>query len=68
MDFIVQNQLSDDQWALLGCAAALVLSGTLMSLSYFLGQARKSHTQDRSNPGIQLAPQIVNRQEDRRAA
>ncbi len=42
MDLLVQNQLSDDQWALIGCAAALILCGSVMSLSYFIGQARKS--------------------------
>jgi hypothetical protein len=41
MDLLVQNHLSDDQWALIACAAALILCGTVMSLSYFIGQARK---------------------------
>lgn len=31
---------SDDQIALMGCAAALLLSGGLMYVSYFLGQGR----------------------------
>jgi hypothetical protein len=34
------STLSDDQIALLGCATALVATGTLMSLSYFLGRGR----------------------------
>jgi hypothetical protein len=42
MDLLVQNQLTDDQWALIGSAAALVICGTIMSLSYFIGQARKA--------------------------
>ena len=42
MEFFVQNHLSDDQWALIGCAAALLLCGTFMSLSYFIGRARES--------------------------
>lgn len=42
MEFVVQNQLSDDQWALIACAAAVILCGTIMSLSYFIGQARQA--------------------------
>lgn len=34
---LFQN-LSDDQTALLGCFAALVTSGLLMSVSYYVGQ------------------------------
>jgi hypothetical protein len=30
--------LSDDQTAMIGCAAALFVSGTLMSLSYYVGR------------------------------
>jgi hypothetical protein len=71
MDFLVQNHLSDDQWALIGCAAALVLSGTLMSLSYFIGQARRASRQMtyvklNGNPG--LAPQPIAENPGRRAA
>ncbi len=36
MDFL--NGLSDDQTALIGCAAALLVSGTIMSLSYYVGR------------------------------
>lgn len=32
------ENLSDDQLALLGCGAALLFSGTLMSLSYYSGR------------------------------
>ena len=32
------ENLSDDQLALLGCGAALLVSGTLMSLSYYFGR------------------------------
>ena len=39
MDFL--NGLSDDQTALLGCAAALLVSGTMMSLSYYVGRLQK---------------------------
>ncbi len=34
------SHLSDDQIALLGCAAALVTTSTIMSLSHFLGRSR----------------------------
>jgi hypothetical protein len=34
------KSLTDDQVALLGCAAALIVTGTMMSLSYYIGRAR----------------------------
>jgi len=34
------KSLSDDQMALAGCAAALLVTGTIMSLSYYIGRAR----------------------------
>jgi hypothetical protein len=34
------KDLNDDQIALLGCAVALFVTGTLMSLSHFIGRAR----------------------------
>jgi|HubBroStandDraft_6_1064221.scaffolds.fasta_scaffold10924_4 hypothetical protein len=34
------SNLSDDQIALLGCATALVTTGTVMCLSYFIGRGR----------------------------
>jgi hypothetical protein len=34
------RSLSDDQIALVGCAAALMIAGTIMSLSYYIGRAR----------------------------
>jgi hypothetical protein len=34
------NSLTDDQVALLGCAAALFVTGTMMSLSYYIGRSR----------------------------
>ena len=36
------SHLSDDQIALLGCAAALVTTSTIMSLSHFLGRSRQA--------------------------
>jgi len=32
------NGLSSDQTAVIGCAAALLISGTVMSLSYYVGR------------------------------
>jgi hypothetical protein len=34
------KSLTDDQKALFGCAAALSLAGTIMSLSYYIGRGR----------------------------
>ncbi len=34
------KSLSDDQIALVGCATALVVTGTMMSLSYYIGRGR----------------------------
>jgi hypothetical protein len=34
------KSLSDDQMALVGCAAALMVTGTIMSLSYYIGRGR----------------------------
>ncbi|HUE16149.1 MAG TPA: hypothetical protein VMR25_18400 [Planctomycetaceae bacterium] len=46
------SNLSDDQIALLGCATALVSTGSLMCLSYFIGRGRmqrsRSATPERS--------------------
>ena len=36
MDFF--STLGDDEIALLGCVGALLVCGTLMSVSYFIGQ------------------------------
>ena len=33
--------LTDDQVALIGCAVALLVTGTIMSLSFYLGKGRK---------------------------
>ncbi len=38
---LLQN-VSDDQTALVGCFVALIVSGLLMSLSYYVGQWNKS--------------------------
>jgi hypothetical protein len=36
------KSLSDDQMALVGCAAALTITGTMMSLSYYIGRGRRT--------------------------
>ena len=36
------NTLNDDQLALLGCFTAIVVSATIMSLSYYLGPASRA--------------------------
>ena len=48
MDFL--NGLSDDQTALIGCAAALFVCGTVMSLSFYVGRFfHKSHVTPEPN-------------------
>jgi hypothetical protein len=44
--------LSDDEKALVGCAVALVLCGTLMSLSYYVGRVlrRAEHAAEPAEP------------------
>jgi hypothetical protein len=61
------NNLSDDQLALLGCFVALIVSATIMSLSYYVGPARKTAPAPRTLPHIeQIRQQAV--QNDRKAA
>lgn len=51
--------LSDDQIALLGCAAALSLAGTIMSLSYYIGRGRLAQTGPKSSRPLMLASQTA---------
>jgi hypothetical protein len=46
------NGLSDDQTALIGCAAALAVCGTIMSLSYYVGRffQRSQHSPEPHEP------------------
>lgn len=58
------SQLTDDQFALLGCAVALIVTGTMMSLSYYIGQSRRQ--QDRQTtrtlkPGTEHSSQSQRR-------
>jgi hypothetical protein len=39
----ILSNLSDDQIALLGCATALVITGSLMCVSYFIGRGQTQH-------------------------
>ncbi|MGH7201580.1 MAG: hypothetical protein ACREJB_13300, partial [Planctomycetaceae bacterium] len=50
------NALSDDELAMLGCAAALFVCGLLMCLSYYVGRAvRRSQPAERPR----AAPAVV---------
>ncbi len=48
MEFL--NGLSDNQTALLGCAIALLMSGTMMSLSYYVGRLFQRVKQQQQSP------------------
>ena len=41
----ILNGLSDDQTAMAGCAVVLLVSATLMSLSYYIGRASRKREQ-----------------------
>lgn len=41
------SNLSDDQIALLGCAVALVTTGSIMCLSYFIGRGQNAQVTTR---------------------
>jgi hypothetical protein len=51
------KSLSDDQIALLGCAAALIVTGTMMSLSYYIGRARIAAAGQKSGEPVILEAQ-----------
>ncbi|HEV8002654.1 MAG TPA: hypothetical protein VGP63_22395 [Planctomycetaceae bacterium] len=42
------KSLSDDQMALVGCAAALLVTGTIMSLSYYIGRGRMTPAREKA--------------------
>jgi len=48
------NNASDDQIALMGCAAALLFSGGLMYLSFFVG--RHKQDEETTSRSIPMAP------------
>ena len=51
------NNLTHDQLALLGCFVAIVVSSTIMSLSYYVGPARKSASAPRTLPHVERIKQ-----------
>jgi hypothetical protein len=57
--FELFKTLSDDQIALLGCAGALALAGTIMSLSYYIGRGRVSGAGQKSIQPLVLASQTT---------
>ncbi|WP_166830866.1 hypothetical protein [Thalassoroseus pseudoceratinae] len=58
--------LTDDQKALVGCVVALLTCGTLMSLSYYVGQMfRKNDTPEPAEPHILRFPNRVDTHEER---
>jgi hypothetical protein len=48
------KSLSDDQMALVGCAVALLVAGTIMSLSYYVGRARTALTSRKLAANLKL--------------
>lgn len=49
------NNLTDDQVALLGCLLALVVTGTLMSLSFYVGKRARGETPDQQGERKHMA-------------
>ena len=73
------TNLTDDQFALIGCFIALAVSGTLMSLSYFVGRHRvgrhrtvprtkEATGQQRKRPSDLKLKRIIVEQDSRRKA
>ena len=60
------TNLTDDQFALLGCFGAIIASATVMSLSYFVGPARKAQRVARQLPHVERMKQQA--QDDQRKA
>jgi hypothetical protein len=57
--FELLKTLSDDQIALLGCAGALTLAGTIMSLSYYIGRGRLAGAGQKTIQPLVLAAQTA---------
>jgi hypothetical protein len=55
--FEIFKTLSDDQIALVGCAAALTVAGTIMSLSYYIGRGRMTGAGQKTSQPLVLAAQ-----------
>lgn len=63
------SNLTDDQLALLGCFAAIVVSATIMSLSYYIGPASKTVSTPRTLPHVErIKQQSQPHTSERRAA
>jgi hypothetical protein len=62
------SNLSDDQVALLGCAVALVTTGTIMCLSHFIGRGRMQGSQVATRVPMPVAVEAVEISEKRNAA
>lgn len=61
------SQLTDDQIALVGCAVALFVAGTLMSLSFYLGKSSRSDS-NRSGQAFDKRSRQAAEERQRRAA
>jgi hypothetical protein len=57
--FEIFKTLSDDQIALVGCAAALTVAGTIMSLSYYIGRGRMTGAGQKISQPLVLAASIA---------
>jgi hypothetical protein len=62
------SNLSDDQIALLGCAVALVTTGSIMCLSYFIGRSRPQGSQVATRVPISIVAEAAEISEQRSAA
>jgi hypothetical protein len=51
------QSLTDDQIALLGCAAALSVAGAIMSLSYYIGRGRIASLGHKANKPLTIDAQ-----------
>jgi hypothetical protein len=52
------KSLSDDQIALVGCAGALLLTGTVMSLSYYIGRGRISSAGQKARKSVAFESEV----------
>lgn len=64
--FEQMRALSDDQLAIMGCVAALVVGGLITQLTYTFGPARRRAT-SAALPTITRMPQPIRHGEDRAA-
>jgi hypothetical protein len=46
----IMDAFTDDQIALMGCFAALLVTGTLMSLSFYIGKGARDRASDAARP------------------